>query len=168
MSYLEKQSGVYRITCKKTTRSYVGSSKSIKDRFTWHKFILRHNSPMIGYGLTRPHPCQEDWNIFGEKNFEFSIIELCDISLLKERENYWMNHEDYIDRYNDSVDAYGSGKRSNETKALMSEIAKERNMRPEYNKMLSERAKEQHRRGELGRKSKNGEGRPRSTYPGAV
>ena len=47
---------------------------------------------------------------------------------------------------------HSGSKRSKETKQKISESAKERNMRPDYNNMLSERAKKQHSEGKLGRK----------------
>lgn len=44
-------------------------------------------------------------------------------------------------------------KRSERTKALMSEKAKERNSKPEYKKMISDRAVRQHQEGNLGQQT---------------
>lgn len=143
--------GVYRIYCSRTDRSYVGSSTDILNRFTWHKFILRHNSPKIGYGLTRDHPCQEDWNTFGESMFVFEILEECSAKDRIITEQRWMDSSEYSDRYNHDVAANGAKKMPADVRAIMSEVAKERNARPEYNRMISERAKRQHSEGKLGR-----------------
>lgn len=141
--------GVYRIYCKVTTRSYIGSSKHVSARFAWHRAVLRRNSPST-YGLTRKHPCQEDWNTFGENAFQFQLLEECELSQLKDREQHYMNLPDYVDRYNADVSARGERKCSEQTKQWMSDAAKERNMRPEYNAMISKRSKEQHALGKLG------------------
>lgn len=150
MAYKEKICGVYRLFCINSNRAYIGSSKDIKGRFTWHRFILRHNSPQIGYGLTRVHPCQEDWNIFGEKSFKFEILEVCGVNERISIEQHYMDLPEYVDRYNFDVQANGKCIRSKETRQLQSEIAKERNMRSAYNNMLSERAKRQHKEGNFG------------------
>lgn len=147
-----KQCGVYRIYCKVTSRSYIGSSIDIPKRFSWHRAVLRRNSPG-SYGLTRDHSCQEDWNTFGEKAFLFEVIELCPEESLKEREQFWMDQPMYIDRYNLDVGARGERRCSEQTKQWMSEAAKERNARPEYKSMISERSKRQHVEGRLGWKT---------------
>ena len=150
MAYKNKLCGVYRIYCVKSKRSYIGSSVDIKGRFTWHKFILRHNSPEIGYGLSREHPCQEDWNIFGSDSFLFEILALREPSERLILEQTYMDLHEYLDRYNFDVKANGSKKLSEETKRRMSEMAKIRNMEPKYNKMISDRAKRQHAEFNLG------------------
>lgn len=151
---MNKISGVYRITCTKTGKVYIGSSVDVLKRWSWHRFILRANSPMIGYGLTRPHPCQQDFNIHGGHSFEYAVIEECEKSTLREREQFWMDHPDYRDRYNYDVKANGSKKLSEQSRAWMSEAAKERNARPNYNKLISDRAREQHEQGRLGWKTR--------------
>lgn len=64
-----------------------------------------------------------------------------------------------------ALHATGS-KRSEETKKVMSEKAKQRNATEEYRKMLSERARKQHEEGNFG--SKCWKTKVRSKYPGAV
>ena len=135
------------------TRSYLGSSVDIEKRWSWHKTVLNKNSPKE-YGLNVDHPCQEDWNAFGSSRFVFEILETCSKELLLEREQFWMDQKEHYDRYNYNSFANGKGdKRSDETKQWMSEAAKERNARPEYNSMISERSKRQHAEGRLGWKT---------------
>lgn len=147
-----KVCGVYRIYCTINSRSYVGSSVDIHQRWSWHKAVLRRNSPST-YGLTRAHPCQEDWNLYGPSRFIFEILERCEKHELLEKEQFWMDQKEHIDRYNYDVAANGSKKMSDQTKQWMSEAAKERNARPEYNRLISDRAKEQHSSGKLGYKT---------------
>lgn len=147
-----KVCGVYRIYCTINSRAYIGSSVDIHQRWSWHKAVLRRNSPPT-YGLTRPHPCQEDWNLYGPSRFVFEILQRCEKHELLEKEQFWMDQKENSDRYNYDVAANGSKKMSDQTKQWMSEAAKERNARPHYNEMISNRAREQHLSGKLGPKT---------------
>lgn len=40
---------------------------------------------------------QNAWNKYGEENFKFTLIEMCDISLLDNRETYWIKHYNSMD-----------------------------------------------------------------------
>ena len=71
--------GIYSITNKTTNKQYIGQSKNILQRWISHKCTLNNNC----------HPnykLQADWNTYGGSNFDFEIIELCDISELDTRE----------------------------------------------------------------------------------
>ena len=77
-------SGIYQIENKINSKVYIGSSNNIKRRWQKHKALLRHNK----------HPnshLQAAWNKYGEDNFIFSIIELCNIDSLLDREQYFIN-----------------------------------------------------------------------------
>lgn len=62
------KAGVYKITCLKNNKVYVGGSTHMKQRWWGHKSALKHNrhtNPIL----------QGDWNEFGEGSFVFEVIE---------------------------------------------------------------------------------------------
>ena len=78
-----KYCGVYAIRCLVDGRMYVGGSKDITNRWTHHRFKLRrgsHKTPAL----------QNHWNLHGQGNFEFVVLERCSESDLIDRENYWI------------------------------------------------------------------------------
>jgi len=72
-------SGIYRITCVKNGKSYVGSSQDIPRRWKEHKNRLRANRHI------NPH-FQNAWNKYGEDSFVFSVVEKCDKDCLLDKE----------------------------------------------------------------------------------
>lgn len=81
------QSGIYKITNKVTGDFYIGSSSRLSTRKGEHVLSARagrHHSIIF----------QRAWDKYGEKAFEFKIIESCNINNLLEREQY------YIDKFN--------------------------------------------------------------------
>jgi group I intron endonuclease len=78
-------SGIYKITCLKTNKIYIGSSIHIDGRWNRHKHDLRK----------KIHPnllLQNAWNKYGEKNFEFEVIETVDnIRDLLTKEKEWID-----------------------------------------------------------------------------
>lgn len=78
---LLKVSGIYCIENRINHKSYIGSSKNLYQRLLKHFALLRHNKHQNAH-------LQNAWNKYGEGNFEWSIIEICDNSILTEREQY--------------------------------------------------------------------------------
>lgn len=78
---LLKVSGIYCIENRVNHKSYIGSSKNLYQRLLKHFALLRHNKHENAH-------LQNAWNKYGEGNFEWSIIEICDNSTLTEREQY--------------------------------------------------------------------------------
>lgn len=78
---LLKVSGIYCIENKINHKSYIGSSKNLYQRLLKHFALLRHNKHENAH-------LQNAWNKYGESSFEWSIIKICDISILTEREQY--------------------------------------------------------------------------------
>lgn len=71
---------------------YVGSTaKSFSHRWGLHKSDLRRNCHANGY-------LQRAWNKYGEVNFEFETLEVCDKKILLTREQYWMDILQVCDR----------------------------------------------------------------------
>lgn len=76
-----KKYGIYKITNIKNGKVYVGKTmNSFGDRWDHHKARLR-------FGKHDNHELQNDWNVFGEENFEFEIIYDCTGKSLQEVNN---------------------------------------------------------------------------------
>lgn len=84
---MQKISGIYKIENLITKTKYIGQSQDIYSRWYVHKRELNNNSHH-NYRL------QNDWNVYGENNFDFMIIEECDICQLNNRESYWIREFD--------------------------------------------------------------------------
>lgn len=81
----EKISGIYCIENKINGKKYIGLSNNIYKRWSYHlEDFEAHRHKNIHL--------QRAWNKYGEKNFEFSIIERCTLDQLCEREVYWIDY----------------------------------------------------------------------------
>lgn len=77
--------GVYEIKNTINHKRYIGSSKKLKERKIRHFSDLRNNRHPNKY-------LQSDWNVYGELNFVFHILEpIEDKDMLLIREGYWLN-----------------------------------------------------------------------------
>lgn len=76
--------GVYYIQNKITKQLYIGQSKNLKIRKRKHFSMLRNNSHFNKY-------LQRSFNKYGEKNFEFKVIEYCEPSQLDKLEIAYIN-----------------------------------------------------------------------------
>jgi len=82
-----KKVGIYRIYCKANGKSYYGQTNDYDRRIIEHRKRLRHKSK-------KNHHCihlQNAWNLYGEDQFEFSLIEECNEELLTEREQWYFD-----------------------------------------------------------------------------
>ena len=76
---------IYSIRNLKNDKIYIGLTKNCKQREYLHFNQLKrgvHDNPKL----------QEDFDIFGDSIFMFSVLEECDISIGKEREDYWIEY----------------------------------------------------------------------------
>lgn len=83
----QKKIGIYRIYCKANGKSYYGQTNDYDRRMIEHKKLLRHSSKA-------KHHCtylQNAWNLYGEEQFEFSLVEECPEQLLTEREQWYFD-----------------------------------------------------------------------------
>lgn len=76
--------GIYRIRNIINDKCYYGSTKNIKRRWTRHKSQLK-------YGRHENIILQRAWNKYGEKNFIFEIVELCELHELLIIEQKYLN-----------------------------------------------------------------------------
>ena len=141
-----EDSGVYLIEHTPTGSGYVGSSfTSVMNRFSWHKSKLKHNS----------HSCealQELWNRTDSSEWEFIVLESDTENDVRERENFWMGYPRVL--LNTTADSMNRGRRlSEETKAKQRASRARYLEDPNARLALSNRAREQHKQGRLGRQT---------------
>lgn len=113
----KKICGIYCIENMVNNHKYIGQSIDIKQRFYDHKSRLKNNKH------SNEH-LQNAWNAYGEENFQFYIIELCNVDKLDELECYYISlyHSNtHENGYN--IEHGGSSKQivSEETKRKISE-----------------------------------------------
>lgn len=75
--------GIYSIKNLINNKIYIGLSTNIEQRFSFHKKRLLS-------GKHKNKHFQSSFDKNGIENFEFSIIELCEETLLCEREKFWI------------------------------------------------------------------------------
>lgn len=77
-------SGVYQIKNKVNGRYYIGSARDIFNR------LLTHLSKLIN-NTSHNRRLQNDWNKCGYKNFEFSVLEICERDLIMDVEQRYLD-----------------------------------------------------------------------------
>lgn len=80
-------SGIYKITNKTNNKVYIGKSQDIYTRWWTHEYDFNRNAH------ANPH-FQRSWDKYGKDNFIFEIIEKCDLSIINDREIYWISYYD--------------------------------------------------------------------------
>ena len=88
---IEEKSGIYIITNLKNDKKYIGQSINIKQRRYDHLSKLRRN-------IHQNEHLQNSWNIYGEENFCFEVLEYCPIEEIDEKERYYIKHYNTQDR----------------------------------------------------------------------
>ncbi|WP_187291013.1 GIY-YIG nuclease family protein [Clostridium novyi] len=93
---IENIIGIYRIMNLANNKKYIGQSIDIINRWQSHKSALYWNN----------HPnkeLQQEWNQYGYKYFEFTLLEKCKAEDLNNREKYYIrNSNSYLNGYNET------------------------------------------------------------------
>lgn len=113
-------SGIYCIENKITHKKYIGQSVNINARFSKHRSELNCKTHFNDY-------LQKAWNKYGEESFDFYVIEYCELDKLDEKEIYYINHFETINRdkgYNLKSGGQENCKLSKESKRKISESNK--------------------------------------------
>lgn len=120
MPYAKDMTGIYCI--RHGDKFYVGQSTVIKRRFSNHRIELTK-------GVHCNQKLQRSANKYGISSLEFEIIEICDVNLLTEREQYWVTTLDSIKHgYNicDPIEPSRNRVVSDAMKKRLSDLAKTR------------------------------------------
>lgn len=129
-------SGIYMIKNLINEKVYIGKSINVPCRLNQHKRELRRNVHHNKY-------LQRSWNKYGENNFVFTEIEVCDESILNQKEMY------YISKYKSNISDYGFNltiggdgslglKHTEESKKKISEVQIGKKLTDEHKKRISE------------------------------
>jgi group I intron endonuclease len=78
----EELSGVYMIKCISTDKYIIGETGNVKKRLAYHIQNLKGNRHENLY-------LQNAWNKYGEDKFSYHVLEYCDFSECKIREDYY-------------------------------------------------------------------------------
>lgn len=87
LNTFKNKCGIYAIVNLFNNKVYIGSTISIRKRWTDHRSNLRN-------GYHKNQYLQNSWDKHGEVNFVMCVIELCDkkdLVSLSNREDYWIN-----------------------------------------------------------------------------
>lgn len=112
-----KRCGIYMIVNLVNGNRYIGSSKNIQQRLQTHRSELRHQYHCNDH-------LQNAWNKYGEKNFDYSILEFCEEDIRISREQYYV--DTLTPEYNISVDIVELPSNSEESRAKLSRVRKQR------------------------------------------
>lgn len=147
--------GIYCIENKINNKKYIGQSIHIHRRWSEHKYDLNANMHANDY-------LQKAWNKYGQDNFEFTIVEFCDVCQLDKREQYYISFYNTIDRnhgYNLIMEDGVNRIIDDSTREKLRQAYKKRKIFPDisgennpmYGKRHSEETKEKIRQARIGK-----------------
>ena len=139
-----KLCGIYKITNKINNKMYIGQSKDIINRWDKHKNELNSNKHKNDY-------LQKSWNKYGEENFDFEIIVLCEPAELNRLEKH------YIDKYDTfNNDKKGYNLQSGGDFPQVSETTKEKISKANSGKIFTKEHKNNISKSRMKMKNKTG------------
>jgi len=127
-----KQCGIYSLVCSGDKKRYVGSSVDIVWRLKEHFRVLKKQIHYNQY-------LQSAFNKYGKDLFQTEVLELCESSLLKEREDYWIDFYQTKNpakgfNFGDANAPWRGKKRPKELCEKLSRIRKEQGVHPNFAK----------------------------------
>ena len=129
-----RQTGIYCIENLINNKKYIGQSVDIASRWRHHKNELNSKTHFNDY-------LQKSWDKYGEDNFAFYVLELCDISQLDRREVYYIDLYKTLHRdkgYNLTSGGTGDKIYSDETRRKISNALKGHKVSMESRAKISE------------------------------
>lgn len=127
------KSGIYCIENMINNKKYIGQSINIEARWSKHRSELNRGCHDNDY-------LQRSWNKYGGDSFKFYVLEMCESKQLDEKESYYINLYDSMNRangYNLRSGGQNSNYVSSETKKKLSESLKRHFEDPESRKRQS-------------------------------
>lgn len=129
-----KKTGIYCIENLVNHKKYIGQSNNIEYRWKRHKYELSRGSHDNDY-------LQKSWDKYGQDNFKFYILELCDVSMMDELEVYYIDLYQTINRDNGYNLTSGGGANKQYSKEVCDKISQAlmgHEVSPETRKKVSE------------------------------
>lgn len=137
-------SGIYKIVHSPSGRVYIGQAQNIKGRLARHLRNLRG-------GKHHSEHLQSAWAKYGEREFEFCVVEYCPLDDLDEREQFWIDNSNSEFNKCKFVKSFWRGQRHKHETKLKIGQKQVGNSHAKGNK-LSQETKDRMRKAHLGRK----------------
>ena len=124
--------GIYKIENLANNKVYIGLSSNLNKRFYEHKRLLILNTHTNRY-------LQRSWNKYGQDNFIFEILEICNKDDLSNKEIYYIQkYDSFINGYNSTSGGLNNYKYNGKIKITMSKKIKGRKLSLETRKKMSD------------------------------
>ena len=110
------KTGIYCIENIINHKKYIGQSNNIEYRWKRHKYELNRGCHDNDY-------LQKSWDKYGHENFNFYILELCDVSMMDELEVYYIDLYQTLNRDNGYNLTSGGGANKQYAKEVCDKIS---------------------------------------------